>query len=313
MDTALSTQNQTSLLEQVVINGDLSKLSPEQRVSYYKSVCESVGLNPLTKPFDYITLNGKLTLYARKDATDQLRARDNVSITKLEREVVNDICLVTAYAETPSRRDASTGAVNIKGLAGDALANAMMKAETKAKRRVTLSICGLGMLDETEIETVPAVEITKPTVTYYPPEEPAPAIDVETQSPAPTNGNDHKPTERPMSAVTLRDAIKVKSARYAKTGKICTQGARGLLVGQLEGLFDDAEHADKQSKRYRLTKYLVGQTSMKDITDADANALLDWVQSDAIAAKAEAANVLAADAVEAGQQTILTDLGYETK
>ena len=30
-----------------------------------------------------------------------------------------------------------------------------MKAETKAKRRATLSICGLGMLDETEIETIP--------------------------------------------------------------------------------------------------------------------------------------------------------------
>ena len=30
-----------------------------------------------------------------------------------------------------------------------------MKAETKAKRRVTLSICGLGMLDETEVETIP--------------------------------------------------------------------------------------------------------------------------------------------------------------
>ena len=30
-----------------------------------------------------------------------------------------------------------------------------MKAETKAKRRVTLSICGLGMLDETEVESIP--------------------------------------------------------------------------------------------------------------------------------------------------------------
>jgi hypothetical protein len=29
-----------------------------------------------------------------------------------------------------------------------------MKAETKAKRRVTLSICGLGFLDETEVETL---------------------------------------------------------------------------------------------------------------------------------------------------------------
>jgi hypothetical protein len=31
----------------------------------------------------------------------------------------------------------------------------MMKAETKAKRRVTLSICGLGMLDETEVADIP--------------------------------------------------------------------------------------------------------------------------------------------------------------
>ncbi len=30
-----------------------------------------------------------------------------------------------------------------------------MKAETKSKRRVTLSLCGLGMLDESEVETIP--------------------------------------------------------------------------------------------------------------------------------------------------------------
>jgi len=142
-------------IESVLMQGDLSKLSANERVEYYRAVCQSVGLNPLTRPFDYITLNGKLTLYAKKDATDQLRANNQVSITKLEKETVNDIYLVTAYASGRNgRTDASTGAVNIAGLKGDALANAMMKAETKAKRRVTLSICGLGLLDETEIETV---------------------------------------------------------------------------------------------------------------------------------------------------------------
>ena len=35
-----------------------------------------------------------------------------------------------------------------------------MKSETKAKRRVTLSLCGLGMLDETEIETIPSATPT---------------------------------------------------------------------------------------------------------------------------------------------------------
>ncbi len=51
------------------------------------------------------------------------------------------------------RTDESIGAVPLPTSPADK-ANAMMKAETKAKRRVTLSICGLGMLDETEIETI---------------------------------------------------------------------------------------------------------------------------------------------------------------
>jgi hypothetical protein len=147
-------ENSGKMLETVLVDGDLSGLAPEQRVSYYQAVCESLGLNPLTKPFDYLKLNGRLVLYARKDATDQLRNLNGVSITKLERETIGDIMTVTAYAAMAGRTDASTGAVSVKDLRGDALANAIMKAETKAKRRVTLSICGLGALDETEIETI---------------------------------------------------------------------------------------------------------------------------------------------------------------
>jgi hypothetical protein len=44
--------------------------------------------------------------------------------------------------------------VSIAGLKGDALCNALMKSETKSKRRVTLSICGLGLLDESEVGTI---------------------------------------------------------------------------------------------------------------------------------------------------------------
>ena len=144
-----------ALLEKVVVGGDLGKLSPGERMNYYKSVCESVGLNPLTRPFDYLVLQGKTTLYARKDATDQLRSLKQVSVQITGRERVEDVYVVTARAVTSDgRTDESTGAVTIGALKGDALANALMKAETKAKRRVTLSICGLGWLDETEIETI---------------------------------------------------------------------------------------------------------------------------------------------------------------
>ncbi len=161
---SLTTQNEhssleISVIEQVVMMGDLSKLTSDQRVVYYNNVCKSVGLNPMTRPLEYIVLNGKLTLYARKDATEQLRALKGVSIEKLEEKVVGDVYIVKATAKTKDgRTDTSTGAVAFGHLKGDAQANALMKAETKAKRRVTLSICGLGFLDEMEVETIPTAK-----------------------------------------------------------------------------------------------------------------------------------------------------------
>lgn len=140
-------------LERVVIEGDLATLSDQERIGYYARVCESLGLNPLTRPFEYIRLNSKLTLYARKDATDQLRKINAVSVERLERERDAELAIVTAYGRDRSgRTDSAIGAVSIKGLSGEGLANALMKAETKAKRRLTLSLAGLGWLDETEAE-----------------------------------------------------------------------------------------------------------------------------------------------------------------
>jgi len=151
-DVQLSAQ----ALENVLISGDLSKLSPADRMGYYQAVCNSLGLNPLTKPFDYITLNGRLQLYALKAATDQLREKHNISIVITNKEMVDDIYVVTAMATMPDgRTDTDDGAVSVSGLRGEAHANALMKTVTKAKRRVTLSISGLGMLDESEAETIP--------------------------------------------------------------------------------------------------------------------------------------------------------------
>ena len=156
----MSTSNGSgALMERVVAVGDLDGLQPMERAKYYARVCESMGLNPLTKPFAYIRLNGKLTLYALRDAADQLRKIHAVSVVIAKRETVQDIHVVTARAQMPDgRTDESTGAVSVGGLKGESLANALMKAETKAKRRVTLSICGLGWLDETEVSDVRAAK-----------------------------------------------------------------------------------------------------------------------------------------------------------
>jgi hypothetical protein len=164
MTNEVATQNTANIMENVLMKGDLSKLTPQERTIFYMKTCESVGLNPLTRPFDYITLNGKLTLYAKRDATDQLRTVHGVSVEELAESEREGVYIVTAKVRNrDGRTDMSKGAVTIAGLKGEALANAMMKAETKAKRRATLSLCGLGLLDETEIETIPnAVAPTSP-------------------------------------------------------------------------------------------------------------------------------------------------------
>src|ERR671910_3303539 len=144
------------IVNKVVIGGDLTDLDAAQRAEYYHAVCRSLGLSPLTKPFEYLNLNGKLRLYALRDCADQLRRLHGISIYIANRERLSDVYVVTARAkDRQGREDESTGAVPLGNLRGEALANALMRAETEAKRRVTLSIAGLGWLDETELETVP--------------------------------------------------------------------------------------------------------------------------------------------------------------
>jgi hypothetical protein len=160
------------IISKLVLDGDVSKMSALQKVEFYNGLCGALGLNPLTRPFQLIKLNGKEVLYAAKDATDQLRKLNSVSVIESTQRIESDICTVTVKViDKTGRTDCEIGAVNVAKLSGDALANAMMRANTKAKRRATLSICGLGVLDETELETIPgAIKNITPTRTEETPQ-----------------------------------------------------------------------------------------------------------------------------------------------
>jgi len=210
-------------VEAALIGGDLSKLSSEQRVVYYNRVCESLGLNPLTKPFEYITLNSKLTLYARRDCTDQLRALRKVSVIIKSREKAEDCYIVTAQASTPDgRTDEAIGVVAIGSARGEAMANALMKAETKAKRRVTLSICGLGWLDEAELEDQPRQERAVA-------DAPAQLVDV--------------------SATIKQAAAEGKTYEYDLSD--CEENTKKLIVGLMK---KDGFYASQETRTYHTMK-----------------------------------------------------------
>lgn len=189
MNKKVTVKAAPSTIEKVLVEGDLAPLTTEQRVQYHDAVCKSLGLNPLTRPFQYMKLNGKIQLYASKDCSEQLRRKHKISLEITDRKKEGQVYIVTAKATNKDRTDESTGVVSLQGLQGNDLANAYMKAETKAKRRVTLSICGLGLLDETEVHDVPNTvrDIQQPVVKP----QPKPATPV-------------KP-EKPVSELTQKD------------------------------------------------------------------------------------------------------------
>jgi hypothetical protein len=152
----VATRPYPEVVEEVLMRGNWADLSPKERIDHNIRVCKSLGLNPLTNPFGYIMLGGKLVFYAKKDATDQLRKLNGISVEIVSQEIADGLLTVTAKAtDKTGRIDTDIGVVPFKNLGGEIAANMRMKAVTKAKRRVTLSISGLGFLDETEVESTP--------------------------------------------------------------------------------------------------------------------------------------------------------------
>ena len=235
-------------LSQVLISGDLSRLTASERVEYYNGTCKSLGLNPLTKPFAYIKLQGKETLYATKAATDQLRKIYNVSIVECDQNRMGDLLVVTVKAQdNTGKTDIDVGALPIGHLKGDALSNAIMKTVTKAKRRVTLSICGLGMLDETEIESIPGAQI------------------VNNQAPKPNNYVSDLEKDFPRDP---KDVEKGPNYLYIK-GKFRGQLNKEIDIEELENYFNTylARSLEKQGGSFSNPEWRETYERMKDWVD----------------------------------------------
>ncbi len=148
--------------------GDLAQLTQPQRDAYYLVRCAALKLDPHTGPLQYMRVREwdaenhvakyKTILYATKHATDQLRQLHHVDIVHATLTIENQIAMVQVTGQLPDgRKDMDVGVVALTDYYGSELfgflrGNAIMGAFTKAKRRLTLSITGSGLLDETEVE-----------------------------------------------------------------------------------------------------------------------------------------------------------------
>jgi hypothetical protein len=179
------------VVESLVLKGDISMLGPQDRAQYYVDSCRQLGLNPATQPLAILKLNGREILYPTRGATDQLAA-----IHKLTREIIDGprvidlggIKLVYCVCRATHPNGRTETAVATVPLTDPV--NVLMKCETKGKRRATLSILGLGMLDESELETIPErLKEQAPPIdlgVLEQREAPAEEAPAKTETPAPT-------------------------------------------------------------------------------------------------------------------------------
>ena|SRR5688572_1522279 len=169
--TGTSLQGLTEEQVDQLLQMDVNQLTLAQRNQYLWWFAKRMGLDPMTKPFDCIPgQNGKLIIYANRTAAEQLRRVHHIKIEIMERGFLlvgnkeAEVFVVRSRAELPDGRvDESLGAVPLRfGADAETMANAVMKAETKAKRRVTLSIMAIGLPDESELATMPGNQLSEP-------------------------------------------------------------------------------------------------------------------------------------------------------
>ena len=233
--------------EAAIIEGDLSRLTPAERVAYYNRVCDALGLLATTKPFGYMVLSGKLTLYAMKGCTDQLRKIHGVSLAINSITIEDGICVVSVSAtDAAGRSDTDIGAVVCGHLKGEDLANAKMRAVTKAKRRVTLSLCGLGFLDESEVTSIPEARVVREIApTPLPiPEPPAPAPRPLLFVPQPPDQDDLVTMETLKKIHAVAHAIREKLPvgwRDEMKARFGIESAKSLTVKQAEIILGELE------------------------------------------------------------------------
>lgn len=139
---------------------NLNDLSVEQRQDYYLAACKYFGvppeLNVLRLTFvDVDNGPANLVLCATKGATDIIRNNLDISVKSLTDKVVNGSYVVTATGENgKGRAEMAFGSFYIEGLKGKNLDNAIMTAQTRALKRMTLQFAGGGLTDESEVEAV---------------------------------------------------------------------------------------------------------------------------------------------------------------
>jgi hypothetical protein len=143
---------------------NLNTATNEQLDEYRLKTASILKIDPFM--LDYIWMSDPETglknrvLYAKRGAAEVLRQNLSISVESLVPSVAQDGLLsfqVTGKDKT-GRQEIAVGSAYLDGLKGDKKAHAVMTAQTRAVRRLTLQFVGGGILDETEVQSQSALQ-----------------------------------------------------------------------------------------------------------------------------------------------------------
>jgi hypothetical protein len=185
---------------------DLESLNEQQRHEYVKNVCAHMGVpdNLNLVMLTYLDDGDgprRLVAYSKRGAAEIIRSSKGISITSLKQEKVGGSIVWTVCAQDAGgRQEMSSGSKWIEGLQGQDLDDAIMTAQTRACRRVTLQFIGAGVLDESEVNPNQPVSVKNTTVIPVPSQS--------TVQPASAPGKDI--TEQQKATGRVNEPVKFK-------------------------------------------------------------------------------------------------------
>ena len=140
----------------------LDNLSETEKHDYYVNCCAHYGIPAELNLLQFMWLDSNdgtgekhLVLYAKRGATDLMRGVHGISVDEIKETLGDGFVMFTAKGhDKTGRTDVAVGSANLKGLSGKHLDNALMTAQTRASRRLTLQFVGGGLLDESEVQAL---------------------------------------------------------------------------------------------------------------------------------------------------------------
>lgn len=185
---AMQPAESEALQIRVALNSNLWGMKDESVWQYYRQMCDYLGIDAVSHPFDVITDAKQQVkkLYPNSICTAQLGEKRGYSYGELQIKVDEELtklglglARVAITCHAPNGRsltaeafvDVKSGGYQGAPLTGNALVNAFKKAATQCRRRATLQMAGLALPSE-EIPTVKTDDLdtgTEGIVIEHPP------------------------------------------------------------------------------------------------------------------------------------------------